>query len=180
MKTQLKNRTLWFDGTSEVNPDDVPSLILSGVSIEKIAVTEINEDIKLFNSLADEDICSNKSLNKEYNKDWKIPEFYKTFHFDNYVYAMLHEFFKRKNITDPVIQDKYSVRSLEELAQIKDRDIEMIFRTIVYIIDKLRKSDTLWGVGRGSSCASLVLFLLGLHAVDPIKYNIPMEEFFHD
>ena len=36
------------------------------------------------------------------------------------------------------------------------------------------------GLGRGSSCASLVLHLLGLHAVDPVKYDIPFSEFTHE
>jgi DNA polymerase III alpha subunit len=33
-------------------------------------------------------------------------------------------------------------------------------------------------VGRGSSVASYVLFLIGVHKIDPIKYELPIEEFF--
>jgi DNA polymerase III alpha subunit len=49
---------------------------------------------------------------------------------------------------------------------------------MVYIIDTLRKNNIVWGVGRGSSVASYVLFLLGVHRVDSVKYDIPLNEFF--
>ena len=47
-----------------------------------------------------------------------------------------------------------------------------------YIIDTLRENNVVWGVGRGSSVASYVLFLLGVHKIDSVKYNLPLEEFF--
>ena len=185
MKTKLKNRTLWYDGTSEVNPNDVPSLILSGIPIDKISVTEINSDIQQVNYLIEsDDPLANqlliKKLNNEFSKEWKIPNSYKTLDLELFVQSKMHEFFKRKNITEQSHQSKYSHRVNSELVAIEKYQIDMTFRTIIYIIDKLSESNTLWGVGRGSSCASLVLFLLGLHAVDPIRYNIAMEEFFHD
>jgi DNA polymerase III alpha subunit len=47
-----------------------------------------------------------------------------------------------------------------------------------YIVDTLRANNIVWGVGRGSSVASYVLHLIGVHKIDSIKYNIPIEEFF--
>ena len=47
-----------------------------------------------------------------------------------------------------------------------------------YIVDTLRANDIVWGVGRGSSVASYVLYLIGVHKIDSIKYNLPIEEFF--
>jgi DNA polymerase III alpha subunit len=179
MKTVLKDRTLWYDGTSEVNADNVPSLILSGLPIDKISIVTETDDIKLFNSLADESICLNKSANNEFNRSWNIPKSYETLEIDSFVDQKMQEFFKKKNIS-VLKQTEYAARVVEELKQINGRDIVMIFRTIIYAVDKLKQSNTLWGVGRGSSCASLVLFLIGLHAVDPIKYSISMDEFFHD
>jgi DNA polymerase III alpha subunit len=34
-----------------------------------------------------------------------------------------------------------------------------------------------WGVGRGSSVASYVLFLIGVHRIDSMKYNLDYKEF---
>jgi DNA polymerase III alpha subunit len=46
-----------------------------------------------------------------------------------------------------------------------------------YLVDTLRANNVLWGVGRGSSVASYVLFLIGVHKIDSIKYNLDIKEF---
>lgn len=53
-----------------------------------------------------------------------------------------------------------------------------VLKTMKYIVDTLRNNNIVWGVGRGSSVASYVLFLLGVHKIDSVKYNLPIEEFF--
>jgi DNA polymerase III alpha subunit len=53
-----------------------------------------------------------------------------------------------------------------------------VLHVMKYIVDTLRANKIVWGVGRGSSVASYVLFLIGVHKIDSIKYNIPIEEFF--
>jgi hypothetical protein len=46
-----------------------------------------------------------------------------------------------------------------------------------YLVDTMRQNKILWGVGRGSSVASYVLFLIGIHKIDSIKYNLDIKEF---
>ena len=46
-----------------------------------------------------------------------------------------------------------------------------------YLVDTMRENKIVWGVGRGSSVASYVLFLLGVHKIDSIKYNLDIKEF---
>jgi DNA polymerase III alpha subunit len=46
-----------------------------------------------------------------------------------------------------------------------------------YLVDTMRKNNVLWGAGRGSSVASYVLFLIGIHKVDSIKYELDIREF---
>jgi DNA polymerase III alpha subunit len=41
----------------------------------------------------------------------------------------------------------------------------------------MRKNKIVWGVGRGSSVASYVLFLIGIHKVNSLKYNLDIKEF---
>jgi DNA polymerase III alpha subunit len=53
-----------------------------------------------------------------------------------------------------------------------------VLNAMKYIVDTLRTNNIVWGVGRGSSVASYVLYLIGVHKIDSIKYNIPIEEFF--
>ena len=53
-----------------------------------------------------------------------------------------------------------------------------VLHVMKYIVDTLRANNVVWGVGRGSSVASYVLHLIGVHKVDSIKYKLPIEEFF--
>lgn len=53
-----------------------------------------------------------------------------------------------------------------------------ILHVMKYIVDTLRNNNVVWGVGRGSSVASYVLFLIGVHKIDSVKYKLPIEEFF--
>jgi len=74
--------------------------------------------------------------------------------------------------------EKYLIRVIDELEEIDKRHMKNLVRHLAWMVSDWRKRKVVWGVGRGSSCASLVLFLIGLHRVDPIKYDISMTEFF--
>lgn len=65
-----------------------------------------------------------------------------------------------------------------ELELFRRHEMIQVLRMMKYIVDTLRENNVVWGVGRGSSVASYVLYLLGVHKIDSIKYNIPIEEFF--
>jgi DNA polymerase III alpha subunit len=73
--------------------------------------------------------------------------------------------------------DNYE-RLITELQEYRRRNLLDLLRQMKYIVDTLRKNNIVWGVGRGSSVASYVLFLLGVHKVDSVKYSLPIEEFF--
>lgn len=170
MKTELADRTLWFDGTCEVNADRVPELLLHGVNPSDIVVKEMTKDIKDFNLLSDDEfIACGKTHNEKIDMSWNIPESYQKLNLIEYV-------MDRAKAKGPA----YVKRAEEELAEIGTRGLGTIFKTLIFVIDQLKLNKQLWGVGRGSSCASLVLHLIGVHEVDPVKYDIPMEEFYHD
>lgn len=46
-----------------------------------------------------------------------------------------------------------------------------------YLVDTMREHNVLWGVGRGSSVASYVLYLIGVHKINSIKYDLDIHEF---
>jgi len=64
-----------------------------------------------------------------------------------------------------------------ELTEFETRNLFPVLRILIYIIDTMRKHKLVWGVGRGSSVASYVLYLLGVHKVDSLKYNLDIKEF---
>jgi DNA polymerase III alpha subunit len=41
----------------------------------------------------------------------------------------------------------------------------------------MREKDIVWGVGRGSSVASYVLYLIGVHKIDSLFFDLDIEDF---
>ncbi len=71
----------------------------------------------------------------------------------------------------------YVDRVTLEYEMMMERGMEDFLRLIIYIMESLDREGIVHGLGRGSACASLVLYLIGVHMVDPILYDIPITEF---
>jgi DNA polymerase III alpha subunit len=69
-------------------------------------------------------------------------------------------------------------RVVEELGLFAKHDMIPMLKTMKYVVDTLRANNIVWGVGRGSSVASYVLFIIGVHKIDSVKYKLPINEFF--
>lgn len=65
----------------------------------------------------------------------------------------------------------------QELLLYQERDLFPLLKQLKYIIDTWRKNDIVWGVGRGSSVASYVLYLIGVHKINSIYYDLDIHEF---
>lgn len=65
----------------------------------------------------------------------------------------------------------------EELLLYQERDLFNLLRYLKYLVDVMRDNRVIWGVGRGSSVASYVLFKLGVHRIDSLYYNLDIKEF---
>jgi len=95
---------------------------------------------------------------------WNIPEEYKTF--DIYQYCLDH-----------CHTDEEKIRCMEELVLFEQMNMINILTVMKYIIDILREHNIVWGVGRGSSVASYVLYVLGVHKINSLKYGLDYTEF---
>jgi DNA polymerase III alpha subunit len=65
----------------------------------------------------------------------------------------------------------------EELMLYQDRDLFNLLRYMKYMVDTFRKNNIVWGLGRGSSVSSYILFLLGVHKVNSIYFDLSIDEF---
>lgn len=63
-----------------------------------------------------------------------------------------------------------------EMEQYKQRNMEPIFRHLLYCVDVWRKNGVVWGVGRGSSVCSFVLHLIGINRINPLEYGLDIKE----
>lgn len=82
-----------------------------------------------------------------------------------------------KFLVEQCPQENYE-RLAKELELFEQHNMMPVLNFMKYLVDTLRKNNVVWGVGRGSSVASYVLFLIGVHKVDSVKYDLPIEEFF--
>jgi DNA polymerase III alpha subunit len=64
-----------------------------------------------------------------------------------------------------------------ELLLYQERDLFNLLRYLKYFVDTMRKNGVVWGLGRGSSVASYILYLLGVHKINSLYYDLPIEEF---
>jgi DNA polymerase III alpha subunit len=65
----------------------------------------------------------------------------------------------------------------QELLLYQERDLFNLLRYLKYFVDTMRKNSVVWGLGRGSSTASYILYLLGVHKINSLYYDLPIEEF---
>jgi DNA polymerase III alpha subunit len=96
--------------------------------------------------------------------EWFMPDEYKQLTIQNYVL--------NKCQTDQEIE-----RVSEELKAFRERDMFNLLRYMVYLVDFMRENNIVWGVGRGSSVASYVLYLIGVHRINSIQYGLDWREF---
>ena len=95
---------------------------------------------------------------------WFMPEEYKTLDIAAHVLGLCN--------TDPELQ-----RVGQELLLFQERNLFDLLRYLKYLVDIMRSNNVIWGVGRGSSVASYVLYLLGVHRIDSMYYDLDPTEF---
>lgn len=82
-----------------------------------------------------------------------------------------------KWILDQCIAEAELQRVGLELLLYQERGLFPLLRYTKYLVDTLRKNNVLWGVGRGSSVASYVLYLIGIHRINSLHYELDIAEF---
>ena len=112
-------------------------------------------------------IETNKSVtafDQENQSQWFMPDEYINFNIVEHLYSLCK--------TDQEVD-----RVSEELELFVKHDMIDILKYLRYLIDIMRENNILWGVGRGSSVASYCLYLLGVHKIDSLKYDLDIREF---
>jgi len=59
----------------------------------------------------------------------------------------------------------------------QERNMLPLLNFLRYFIAIMREKDIVWGVGRGSSVASYVLYLIGVHKIDSLFFDLDIEDF---
>ena len=80
-------------------------------------------------------------------------------------------------LLDKCQNNKEKMRVTEEYKLFEKKKFIKVLQFLIYFIDTLRANNVVWGVGRGSSVASFCLFLIGVHKINPMLYNLDHKEF---
>jgi DNA polymerase III alpha subunit len=103
------------------------------------------------------------------------------FHTDNQTAWRMPEEYKQQDIAKYLLDlcrtDAELQRVGQELLLYQERGMFDLLRFLVYIVDTMRNKGLVWGVGRGSSVASYVLYLIGVHKIDSLYYDLDIAEF---
>ncbi len=140
-------------------------ILYRGNNIHDVAFESINEFNKHCEELELLPINGDVFISKDFN----IPQHYKDLDVEKFVYDKLVQ----GGDSDVSVKARVEM----ELKLYKERGLYPMLQLLIYIIDVMRKNNLVWGVGRGSSVASYVLYILGIHKVDSHKYMLDIKEF---
>lgn len=135
---------------AETNPEIENFCNLSGIEFTKL-------DPSLYN-------LSINEYDKLLQQEWFMPDSYYTINIEEYCIS------KCKNQIE-------INRVLDELAEYTHRGMIPLLQWLIYFVDTCMDNNIVWGVGRGSSVSSFVLFLIGVHKIHSIKYNLDWQDF---
>ena len=145
------------------NPQlDISNLCLQDVSKFNNACNKLHYNTML-KQLGELDIDV-QQFHKQNQDNWNMPDNYKNLDIAKYLLDLCK--------TDVELQ-----RVGKELLLYQQRDMFKLLCFLVYLVDTMRDNDVVWGVGRGSSVASYVLYLIGVHKIDSIYYDLDVDEF---
>ena len=142
--------------------DDVLAELIVDCDNEITRLEAISE-IKFQKYNIESETVSIEDFDSELQSDWFMPDEFKELDIEDWLMSVC----PAENLQ----------RLTEELNEYRSRNMINLLRWLRYFVELCKKEEVVWGVGRGSSVASYVLFLIGIHMVDPIKYNLDWQEF---
>ena len=144
------------------NPDKVINNALVAADIQFTSVLELSNLPHLTKYVAE--TLTVEEFDKAAQDNWYMPDEYKSLDI-------------AKLVLDRCQTDSELQRVGEELIKFQEREMFPLLRYCKYLVDTMRKHNVIWGVGRGSSVASYVLYLIGIHRINSLHYDISIDEF---
>ena len=167
---------------------DLVDMIYSG-NIDKchVVLCDSSDDVDKFNTAMEEQGMSplqkyipldvdEKTFDGVCQSEWFMPDEYKEINPNKWLEAKCME---KLQINDPVaLRDTQEwIRVTDELTEYMSRGMYPLLQYMIYLVDFMRENNIVWGVGRGSSVASYVLYLIGVHRIDSIQFGLDWKEF---
>jgi hypothetical protein len=157
------------------NESDLVNMVMSGATIESLSGMLVEPGVTLETASAYleqvpdliEYVFTDMTV-EEFDvmkqNSWHMPDEYRRMDIAEYILSLCD--------SDAKLQ-----RCGQELLLFQERNLFDLLRYLKYLVDTLQANRMIWGVGRGSSVASYVLYLLGVHRIDSIFYDLDPSEF---
>jgi len=158
---------------------DLIDMIYSGHADKvHVVLCDADDDVDKFNAAMEEQgldklqkyiplDVDQKTFDGALQSEWFMPDEYKDINVYEYVLG------KAETPCPQHVQD----RIWEELRAYQVRGMFPLLQYMIYLVDFMRENNIVWGVGRGSSVASYVLYLIGVHRIDSIQFDLDWREF---
>lgn len=154
---------------------DLIQLVLSDNQLDEIVVDDMSWATRYQQMRRYFDLDQEISFFPETNMDpedyyrmcrqsWFLPEEYRNFDVEQY-------------LLDQCVDERQRQRVCDELELYRQAGMVDVLIFLHYFIRTLREKNLVWGVGRGSSVASYILYLLGVHKINSLEYDLDIGEF---
>jgi DNA polymerase III alpha subunit len=174
----IDGHQLWFDGSISVSKlDDLLKLIQGGVPVDKLFIDTVTPEVEQYNKFVSKSQqISSKDKSAELLKSWNLPKEYIQLDINEYIFEQFDKEMDENSFSEDEIEQRMQ-RLVKELCIFSRNDFNNVLKAIIYIINTLEENNVVWGVGRGSSVSSYLLYLIGTHDVDSVKYNLDVADF---
>lgn len=161
-----------------LNEDDVCDLLMQGRSVQSLNHAMVDASVNLektallldcipalvnYDSLNDPEETL-EDFDRRLQKTWHMPDEYKQMDIAAHILSLCK--------TEAELQ-----RCGHELLMFQERNLFDLLKFLKYLVDTMIANQVIWGVGRGSSVASYVLYKLGVHRIDSMFYELDVGEF---
>lgn len=156
--------------------NDVCDLLMQGRNIDQLngMIVDDSVDLELARQFIDNfpnlikyqepTDLSVAQFHKNQQQVWHMPNSYKQLDIAEYVLSLCNN--------EAELQ-----RCGHELLLYQERELFDLLKYLKYLVDVMTANNIVWGVGRGSSVASYVLYKIGVHRIDSMFYDLAPEEF---
>ena len=175
-------------GVPRFTKQNLIDMIYSGDAAKcHIVLCDPSDDVDKFNAALEEQgelplnmyiplDVDKSTFDKACQSEWLMPDEYKDLDVDE---RCLYRLMELNDVTRPgqTLESQEWCRVEDELLEFEKHGMTDLLRYLIYLVDFMRENNIVWGVGRGSSVASYVLYLIGIHKVDSFKHNLDYKEF---
>jgi DNA polymerase III alpha subunit len=175
MEAQESIKTNMY-GQAILSSDNLKDLLLQGKNISHLNV-EVDRDIELFQKYQAELLPETITFLGAPEEKLTFDEFHQKCA-DEWIFPTIYQKIDvRSWLLDKCKTQEEIDRVNEEYALYEERDLIMLLRLFIFLVDYMRKNKFVWGVGRGSSVSSYILYLIGVHRVDSLKYGFDIKDY---